>query len=211
MDASFWHDKWARGEIGFHQPQVNPLLLQHYSALNLGSGKRIFVPLCGKTHDLGWLMNQGLSVVGAELSELAVNELFEELGLTPDIEQLDDVRRYRAAGIEVFVGDVFGLHAARLGKVDAVYDRAALVALPSEIRADYAQHLANITDCAPQLLLCFEYDQNAMNGPPFCVTEAEIRRCYGERMQLELLARTPMEGGFRGSIPCRDAVWKLSP
>jgi thiopurine S-methyltransferase len=82
VDASFWHDKWQRNQIGFHEPQANPLLLAHFDSLSLRAGSRIFVPLCGKTLDINWLLARGQRVVGAELSEIAVQQLFAGLGVT---------------------------------------------------------------------------------------------------------------------------------
>ncbi|MGZ8252407.1 MAG: thiopurine S-methyltransferase, partial [Methylophilaceae bacterium] len=71
MEASFWHNKWQRGEIAFHQSDANPLLVAHFEALNLPKGSRVFLPLCGKTLDIAWLLAGGYRVVGAELSEIA--------------------------------------------------------------------------------------------------------------------------------------------
>ena len=82
-------------------------------------------------------------------------------------------RRYSADGIDIFAGDIFEITADVLGPVDAVYDRAALVALPEGMRRRYAAHLAGITAVAPQLLVTFEYDQAEMDGPPFSITEEE--------------------------------------
>lgn len=59
METSFWHRRWLNNEIGFHQSEVNPFLLEHFSALQLPPGRRVFVPLCGKTLDIGRLLSQG--------------------------------------------------------------------------------------------------------------------------------------------------------
>ncbi|MDP2246790.1 MAG: thiopurine S-methyltransferase, partial [Nitrosomonadales bacterium] len=45
MEANFWHQKWERGEIAFHQHEANPLLVSHIDQLNLEKGKRVFLPL----------------------------------------------------------------------------------------------------------------------------------------------------------------------
>ena len=99
MEHDFWHDRWESNRIGFHEDQPNPLLTEHFPALSIQQDGRIFVPLCGKTLDIGWLMSHGYRVAGAELSELAIQQLFEELGLDPAITDLGKLKRYSADGI----------------------------------------------------------------------------------------------------------------
>ena len=99
MKASFWHQKWERGEIVFHQNDTNPFLLKHFEKLELPKGSRVFLPLCGKTRDFAWLLTNGYQVVGAELSELAIRELFKELSLNPEISQLGKLIHYSAKNI----------------------------------------------------------------------------------------------------------------
>lgn len=209
MEANFWHSRWQAGQIGFHEGVVNGMLAAHLGALGLTEGARIFLPLCGKTRDIAWLLGQGYRVAGAELSEIAVGQLFEELGLTPVVVQNGHLRHYSAPGLDVFAGDIFALTAAALGPVQAVYDRAALVALPMTMRARYAEHLADITGRAPQLLITFEYDQDAMEGPPFSITEAEVARCYGADLSIERLSEAEVPGGLKGVCPAMEKALLL--
>lgn len=211
MDTNFWHDIWARKQIGFHQPGGNALLPRHLKALDLPANDRVFVPLCGKSADIGWLLSQGHRVVGIELSKLAVEELFQELGVEPHIAPAGPLTHFSAPGLDVFVGDIFDLTAGALGPVDAVYDRAALVALPLDMRDRYGDQIVDLTGRAPQLLMCYEYDQTAMDGPPFSVGEAEVDRVYGRRYRVRLLERCRVAGGVRGLDPVDEAAWLLSP
>lgn len=209
MDADFWLRKWDRNEIGFHAAKVNKFLAAHIGALNLQAGTRVFVPLCGKTRDMGWLLEQGFEVVGAELSEVAIVQLFEDLALVPEVADLGDVKRYSGARITVFVGDVFDVRRDMLGEITAVYDRAALVALPETVRANYVDHVARITGGAPQILLTFEYDQAAMTGPPFSITAAMVEALFAPRFEVQLLEEATIEGGFKGRIPAKEKAWVL--
>ncbi|MDX5333870.1 MAG: thiopurine S-methyltransferase, partial [Gammaproteobacteria bacterium] len=104
MDPQFWHERWERGEIGFHQAAINPHLEQHWPRLNLPEGTRVFVPLCGKSRDLLWLAGEGHRVVGVEISERAAQAFFEENGLTPVITEAGAFRRYAAQEIEILCG-----------------------------------------------------------------------------------------------------------
>lgn len=209
MDASFWKDRWERGEIGFHEKQANHFLVKYFNKLSLAKGSRVFVPLCGKTLDIAWLLSQGYRVVGVELSEIAVKQLFEGLGVTPKIAEVGSVQRYRAQNIEIFLGDLFQVTRAMLGPVDAVYDRAALVALPKEMRDRYTEHLVQITDNASQLVIAYEYDQSVVNGPPFSVSNDEVRRHYTDSYDLTLLATVDVPGGLKGKCPATEHVWLL--
>lgn len=210
MEHDFWHDRWESGRIGFHEGRPNQLLVTHFSALAVPDCGRVFVPLCGKTRDIGWLLARGHQVVGADLSELAIRQLFEELGVEPTISDMGALKRYSAIDIEIFVGDIFALTPEMLGPVDAVFDRAALVALPEEMRASYATHLVDLTGAAPQLLVCFEYDQRLQSGPPFSITQDEVNQNYSSVYGISELVRQKLGGGMKG-IPAWESVWLLTP
>ena len=211
MKHNFWHNKWEKNEIGFHLPDANPLLVKHFPTLNLKQGARIFLPLCGKTLDIAWLLAQGYRVAGAELSTIAIEDLFNNLNLTPTIIKLDEITHYSATNIDVFVGDIFKVTPNMLGNVDVVYDRAALVALPDEIRKQYSAHLMALTNNAPQLLICFEYDQTLHTGPPFSISADEVKQHYQTSYDLTLLGSTAVIGGLKGQCPATEHVWWLKP
>ncbi len=210
MDESFWHNRWQTNQTAWHERAVNPQLLKHFPALSLAKGSRVFVPLCGKSLDLGWLLSQGHAVAGAELSELAVRQLFTGLGMDPDMSVTGNFTRYSGKQIEIFVGNIFDLSRDLLGPVDAVYDRAALVALPAEMRIRYAAHLTALTDSAPQLLICYQYDQAAMDGPPFSIPTKELHRHYSQNYVLTLLEGADVPGGLKGKSPAMEQTWHLT-
>lgn len=211
MEADFWHTRWENAQIGFHEGEVNRMLAAHIGALSLGSGARIFVPLCGKTRDIAWLMSKGFRVAGAELSEIAVQQLFDEIALSPRITREGPLKHYAAQDIVIFVGNIFDLTPEDLGTVDAVFDRAALVALPDEMRGRYTQHLARITGQAPQLLVTFEYDQSVMSGPPFSLSESEVKDRYGALYDVTPLQDAEVIGGLKGVCPAREKALLLLP
>lgn len=210
MDHAFWHQRWQNQQIGFHLGAVNPWLARYFQTLQLTPGHRVFVPLCGKTLDIPWLLAQGHRVVAVELSELAVEALFASLDLLPAVTQRGPLKHFHAAQIEVFQGDFFALNEALLGKVDAIYDRAALIALPAQMRQSYSRHLMDITHRAPQLLISFAYDQSLLAGPPFSVNATEVHAHYAADYQLEQLATQSLEKGLKGQYPAEETVWLLS-
>ena len=208
-ENNVWLQRWENREIGFNQDTPNAFMMKYFPSLGLSKGSRVLVPLCGKSIDISWLLSQGYEVVGIELSEQAIIELFEELGVEASVSTLGELLVYSAESIIIYVGDIFKVRAEVLGKIDAIYDRAALVALTKELRVAYAKHLKFMTNNAPQLLLCFEYDQSLMDRSPYSVDEDEVTLHYGDVYTLGLLARESIKGGFKGKLPASDVVWLL--
>ncbi len=209
MDKTFWHHKWEAGDTAFHQDQVNPALCKYFDQLKVNKGARILVPLCGKTSDIAWLLSQGYQVVGVELSQKAIDQLFENLGTKPMINRLGAFEHYHAENIDILIGDFFQVSKGILGHVDAVYDRAALVALPYEMREKYTKHLSSISNQVPQLLICYEYDQRLQEGPPFSVNKEEVKRHYSNLFELTLLETIDIPGGLKGKCAAQEDVWLL--
>jgi thiopurine S-methyltransferase len=209
MEPDFWHQKWEKNIIGFHNAEANPLLVSNFGALSIKEASRVFLPLCGKTLDIAWLLSNGYRVVGVELSGIAVNQLFKDIGVTPNKTDLGDLTCYSAENIDIFVGDIFHLSNTELGEVDAIYDRGAFVALPKEMRNRYAAHLINITNGASQLLISFEYDQSILAGPPFAISNKELHQHYQGAYDMTLLASEEVAGGLKGKCEAVENVWLL--
>ncbi|PWB35938.1 thiopurine S-methyltransferase [Pseudomonas sp. SDI] len=187
MQAAFWHSRWKHNQIGFHQLQVNADLQRFWPVLEVPVGARVLVPLCGKSLDLLWLAGQGLQVLGVELSEQAVEDFFREHDLVPQVEQCPAFKVYRCAGIEIRCGDFFALSAADAQGCTAVYDRAALIALPPPLRERYARHLEMLLPVGSTgLLITMDYDQTKLDGPPFAVIDAEVQRLFAAWQPAEL-------------------------
>jgi thiopurine S-methyltransferase len=188
MEPKFWQERWARNQIGFHLPEVNPYLLRYWSALGLAQGAKVLVPLCGKSLDLMWLASNGYHVLGVELSEQAVETFFSEQNLTPRITRHGVFKVYQADLIEIWCGDFFALDAGALADCTALYDRAALIALPPLMRAQYAEQLNSLLRPGCQgLLITLDYDQTQKAGPPFAVPDDEVKVLLGFQWNLEVL------------------------
>lgn len=213
MDAEFWHARWEQGAIGFHLDEVNPHLTQFWDSLGVPPGQRVLVPLCGKSHDLRWLANRGYTVIGVELSPVAVRDFFAEQGLDPVPRREGAFDVYAAAGIELWCGDLFALTPADVAGVAAVYDRAALVALPPELRTRYVEHLAALLPGGvPTLLVTLDYPEAAMAGPPFAVGDGEVHSRFGERFEITRLfaAEQPLPAKAAAGT-MSESVWRLLP
>jgi thiopurine S-methyltransferase len=190
MDPDFWLQRWHENKIGFHQGRPTPLLVEHWSSIGVAPGAKVFVPLAGKSLDLLWFASQGYRVLGVELSQLAVEQFFAEHGLTPETRESRYGRHYRAGDVELVCGDAFALDAPALAGCDAVFDRAALIALPPAMRPRYASELhARLPQGCRGLLITLEYPPDQKQGPPFTVPEAEVRELYGRDWDVEVLER----------------------
>lgn len=201
MDAEFWRKRWREGQIGFHQSSVTPLLEEFWDRLALPVGSRVFVPLAGKTLDMPWLAGRGYRVLGVELSELAVRQFFDEQGAAPTRRESKYGIHYTAGAIELICGDAFGLDREALHGCKGVYDRAALIALPPELRRRYVEKVyANLPAGCRGLLVTLEYPQPQKAGPPFAVHEDEVRALYGKEWSVDMLDRRGIldsQPGFR--------------
>lgn len=178
MDEQFWQSRWRENNIAFHEPTAHEFLRRHLKSLDLRSGDTVFVPLCGKTLDIDWLLQKELRVVGIEFNQSAIEEVFTRLDLEPKITEHGPLRRFATDDLTLYLGDFFELSPELLGHVHAVYDRAALVALPEDTRAKYAYHLAEISGHAPQLAIAYSYDQSQTQGPPFSVPTPAVQGLY---------------------------------
>ncbi|MGA7802178.1 MAG: thiopurine S-methyltransferase [Gammaproteobacteria bacterium] len=188
MDPEFWHGRWERDQIGFHQTEINVHLQNFWGRLGAARDTPVFVPLCGKSQDMRWLAEQGHPVVGVEISPLAVEAFFADNGLTATRTEQGAFTRWHSGSITILCGDFFALRPEDVADVGGVYDRASLIALPPEMRQRYARHMAHLlAPGSPCLLVTFEYPQQQMDGPPFSVTGSEVDALYRDCFDLERL------------------------
>lgn len=216
MQNSFWLDRWQNHQIGFHQPEGQPMLRAHWSALGLASTARVLVPLCGKARDMAWLADQGHAVTGIELSATAAHEFFVESAREYGITRDGPFQRFSDGVIDILVGDFFDLSAERLARFDAWYDRAALIALPPTMREQYVAHLlGHLPPRARGLLITFAYDQALMEGPPFSVDDDAVHRLFRRGAAVDLLAQRhgpPASDKLRqqGLEETREGVYRVT-
>jgi thiopurine S-methyltransferase len=184
----FWLDLWQQGRIPFHKNEVHPDLITFWPSLQLKPKSTVLVPLCGKSRDILWFMQQGYHVVGIELCEQAVVQFFHEHQLSFTIENHKNCKKYLTDYLDLWVGDIFTIDKSLIPPVDAIYDRAALIALPQKIRSRYTALCLNWLK--PQgviLLKTLSYDQNSMQGPPYSVSPEEVVQLYTASTTIQCL------------------------
>lgn len=176
-DHEFWHSKWAANNIGFHLNEENPYLVNYWSALQPKREEKVLVPLCGKSLDLTWLAMKHDSVTGVELSDIAVKAFFAEQLYTPTVASLSSHHQlYQFDEISIYSGDYFD---APLETFDLIYDRAALVALSSDLQCRYADRtISLLKPNGRMLLMTIDYDQTEKMGPPFAINKERVEQLF---------------------------------
>ena len=203
-----WLGRWEEGRIGWHEPSGNAALKAHWPELRAGS--TVLVPFCGKSVDIAWLAERGLTVTGVELSRKAIEAFFAEQELAYRAETCGAFAVYRARTrpITLYGGDLF---AFRGGPFDALFDRGALVALPPMDRPRYVQHLRGLLKRdAFQLLVTLEYEQSRVEGPPFAVLPDEVRGYWPGLRRIDAkndIGNAPPKFRAAGLDTVTEAVW----
>lgn len=182
MQTEFWVNSWEREGTytSFHRSDIHPYVIQ-YAPKEYLEGKRVFVPLCGKTNDMLWFARYADEVVGVELVEKPILQFFAQNDLP--YRKLDN-GRYVSGNITLLNRNMFELTTEEVGRLDLVYDRASLIAFPQDMRQQYIAKLHELMPLGSQQLLnTLEY-YPLIPEPPFSVTLEDVRRYYGQHFEI---------------------------
>ncbi|XP_055076391.2 probable thiopurine S-methyltransferase [Misgurnus anguillicaudatus] len=195
MALSEWEDRWQEGKTGFfHKPCVHQLLENNLDKIVCGrKGIRFFFPLCGKAVDMKWLADMGHTVVGVEFAVKAIKQFFEEHDLTYSeelVSEIPGVKVFKSTDgkISIYQCDLYKFSSAIAGRFGEIWDRGALVAINPCDRQKYASLLISLmeSDCK-YLLDTLEYNPELYKGPPFLVTEGDVKYLFDVACDIELL------------------------
>ncbi len=189
MEIDFWQARWEQNQIGFHNLDVLDHLSRFWQSVAQGQNDlNVLVPMCGKSLDMLWLSKQQCHVTGVEVSPIAVKDFFNENQLNAEVSELDHFKLWHHHPLKLLCGDFFQLQPQHLDGIDVVYDRASLIALPPEMRKDYAQHLTQLLPRGARIfLVTLDYPQLEMQGPPFAVSTSEVEDLYATNFKIECL------------------------
>ncbi|GAB1298142.1 Thiopurine S-methyltransferase [Apodemus speciosus] len=156
-------------------------------------------------------------VVGVEISEIAIREFFAEQNLSYTEEPLTEIAGakifkvcidyvlqgtfpYTAAAFLIFPDDDDdddddnSSNEANIGKFDRIWDRGALVAVNpgdrdrSQFTPRYAELILSLLRKEFQYLVAIlSYDPTKHAGPPFYVSDAELKRLFGTNCVMQCL------------------------
>lgn len=223
MEVDFWLERWDNDKIAFHQQKVNPYLVYFYGSkgpsVEQRNNLKVFVPLCGKSKDMLWLSQNHYSVFAIECSERAVKDFFEENALNYKHAKKDEHALYQSSDldsqIEIYQGDFFSLQPSDLEGITDIFDRASLIALPSDMREQYVRKMVALQKKGLRtLLVTLTYDQPDMQGPPFSMSEDDVIELYSEYFSVTKLCSKDIiedEPHFkqRGLKSLVETVYKL--
>lgn len=212
MEKSYWINRWQRGETAFHQTEVEPALIAHFSSL---APTTVLVPLCGKTLDLKWLASRGHQVYGIELSEMACTAFFDENQIAYNKTQIGKIPAYQGGNVTLVNGDFFAFDPNSIPEIGALYDRAALIALPPDVRVRYSQRITEILERTraknPRFLqIVLERKPHDVKGPPFSVKPEEIQNLYGKNFEIEPVSREEIKEMATENSMTEECVYLLS-
>ncbi len=211
----YWLKRWESSDISFHQDKVNYKLISFIHKMKAKKGDAVFVPLCGKSLDMLWLLNHGFRVVGMELSPIACRAFFSENNLDVQVVEYNNFTCFKSRNIEIFCGDFFEINPKDVA-VSSVYDRGALVAFHPDLWHKYATRLMQITNKKADILLLALETSCKVQGPPFPIDASEIDLLFGEDYLITQLKRencTDISPGFfdKGFKNLIHTVYHLEP
>lgn len=188
MEISYWQSRWRKDNTGWHMDNVYPPLANIWSQLSIKSSAKVFVPLCGKSLDLRWLVERGHQVTGVDVSQKALEDVINYTNQSFTKDSSHGFTIYRSESLELWQGDFLKLPVKKIPQPDVIYDKASIVALPPEMRGSYAQKILSLCGKHTHIILqTFEYDQSEMNGPPFSVDENELKHHFGHDFEFTLM------------------------
>jgi len=212
-----WKTRWEQGMTGWHNQKVNKNLQTHASILFKNTeSPRVLIPLCGKSLDINWLEAQSAKVVGIELVQKAIEAFYQEQGSTPHIEVINILPHHSVGSTTLICADIFDATPTRIGQFDAIYDRAALVALPLEKREEYADHsLSLLKSGGTILLITYNTHRPETMGPPFPIKDGVIPALYKNASECILLEESTQTKEDSPRLAKRNlewsktAIWKI--
>lgn len=188
----FWSTRWRAGQIGFHREEPNEHLVAEFDRVFTTRG-RVLLPLCGKSVDLSWLGHHFEEVVGIEFVPQAAHDFAAESGRDHRHGRWDDgPPSVTVDNVHIVIDDFFACGPDLLGRFDAAYDRAALIAIPPSKRAAYVAHLASfLTSGGRALILTLDYPPALRQGPPFAISDDDMVALWSPHGTLERLSHGP--------------------
>jgi methyl halide transferase len=169
--SEFWTDLYARGGDGWDLRQPSPPLVEFMDRTPLAPG-RVAVPGCGRGHDVRFLVRRGFAAIGFDFSSAAIAEA-RALAKTDNV------------AAEFVERDLFTLGGDYGHAFDGVWEYTCFCAIDPRRRAEYVRAMRAIVKPGGWLLACFFPLRRRAAGPPFTVSEREVRRLFAPAFRIE--------------------------
>ncbi|XP_077544674.1 thiopurine S-methyltransferase-like [Haemaphysalis longicornis] len=215
----FWRELWTtEGADIWQEEGVSKSLLKHKDIILAGKKEaRVFLPLCGKAHELKWFLDLGHSVVGVEWVEECVRDYFVEndLQMEEDICPVTKCKIIQTPDhrLRIFICNIFDFRRECTGLFDIVWDRSGFTAMKEDDRAKYASVLKSLL--APGFsygMWTVVYDAPWYKGPPRSADEATLREYFGDVARVAKIDSYVIEKAafLDGAGPVYCYVWIMS-
>ncbi|XP_075550512.1 thiopurine S-methyltransferase-like [Dermacentor variabilis] len=185
------------------------------------SRARVFIPLCGKAHELKWFYDLGHTVIGVEFVEECVRSFFAENFL--QVEEAScpitkcKILRTTDHRLQVFICNIFNFHKECAGTVDIVWDRSGFTAMRVENRARYAAVIKNLL--APDFsygmwTVVYDTPNIADTIGPRSAGEYALREYFGDTAAKIALVDSHVQETMlyvQGGGPYTYCLWHMTP
>ncbi|XP_015670181.1 thiopurine S-methyltransferase [Protobothrops mucrosquamatus] len=196
MTGNEWLNCWDTNNIGFHNKEEHRFLKKHLDIfLNGRKELRIFFPLCGKAVEMKWLADMGHHVVGVEISEIALKDFFTEQNLSFSEEIVLEIPgakllKCTSLNISLYCCSLYDLTSSVTGHFDGIWDRGSLVAVNPSERERYVQLILSLMNSMCRcLLVTLLYDVKKHKGPPFYVSDSDVKSLFGKDCDIQCLEK----------------------
>nr|XP_006818717.1 PREDICTED: thiopurine S-methyltransferase-like [Saccoglossus kowalevskii] len=208
-----WNERWEEGKTSFHLPHVHKLLAEHSKTLINGrKGIKILFPLCGKTMDMKWLADQGHTVIGVEISNIAIQQFFVENNIEYTINHVDGLVKgevyqqrltyNKGRSLYNVLNETVTIPTKHehfqnikfdqkriydiIGQVDAIWDRAAFSAIMPSEREKYRDVIISTMNAYTRYcLIGVDFDPSVKPGPPYHAPEVAVEQTFGAHLTIE--------------------------
>lgn len=169
---AFWEDLYARRSDRWELGGPTPPLVEYLHRHPPPPPGRVAIPGCGRGHDARLLARRRYRVWGFDFATPAIREARDQT---------------ERAGLDVVFEqrDVFGLAADYPGFFDGLWEYTSFCAVDPARRAEYAAMVRAILKPGGWLLACFFPMRRRAAGPPYPVSEREVRRLFARRFRIE--------------------------
>jgi methyl halide transferase len=176
---STWHERWQQNNTAWDLQGPHPLtreLLELAATLSPnGLGVKWLIPGCGRAHDAKELLLAGVKNVTAK-------------DLVP--KAIDEARLVYGSleGVTFESGDVTQVTKLEESTYDGIFDRAMLCALNGDLRQQYVIAMTSLLRPGGVFAsIPFAQTGNPEAGPPFAISERELRDLFGRSFEVLML------------------------
>lgn len=209
----FWSSRWKTGDTPWQTQGIHRLLDQHQELVLAGKqNARVFIPLCGKAHELLWFYGRAHNVIGVEYIERSASEFFTDNGLPCEETTCHELKckvfRTLDHRLQIFVCSIFEFNRDCAGTMDIVWDRGALVAVNDDERPRYASVIKSLLSPGFSYGLCtVVYDDPSFKGFPRSVPDDEVVKLFGDFMTLTKVMQSEEEKRLHISSSIVETLW----